>query len=164
MHKKLDRCVTTVSSYMQYFAAFIILPTTAILITVSALSRYIIHSPIIWVNEVIQLCLLVLLTAPLLYVWDLGKHLRMDLAYSHFNPKVRRVADFITMVIVFAFVAAGFYEAINSTLYAITTSAQTEILSIPEWPFWIWLSIALGLFALRLLLALVQAPTNPQNS
>lgn len=161
MHNKIDLCVTSVSSYMQRFAALIVLPATAILITVSALSRYLVHIPIIWANEVIQLCLLVLLTAPLLYVWDLGKHLRMDLAYAHFNPRSKRLADFITMVIVFAFVAAGFYEAINSTLYAITTSAQTEILSIPEWPFWIWLSIALGLFALRLLLSLFQVRKHP---
>ena len=85
----------------------------------SALSRTLFDAPLIWSLEVAQMTLAAYYLLGSGYSLQLDSHVRMDLLYSRWSPRVKAVLDCVTAIGLVAYLAVLLYGGISSTLYAL---------------------------------------------
>jgi hypothetical protein len=75
----------------------------------------------------------------------------MELLYEHFPSRIKRVSDWVTILVgVFVFGLLG-YQAIREIPYLIKTNESLQDLPVPIWPFKAILGIVCFLFCTNLI-------------
>ena len=111
--------------------------------------RYVFHSPLVWVGQVLLLLYVPMLTLAGGYLLKTDQHIRIDLIYDRFSRRGKAIADVATFIVFFLFILAFSYVTIqmawNSTMML---EKSWSIFKGPVYPK----KIAIALAAVLLLL------------
>jgi TRAP-type mannitol/chloroaromatic compound transport system permease small subunit len=115
------------------------------------IARYVFNTPTIWAFELGYMLTGANFLLGMAYALRERSHIRIEIFYQHFTPRVRAIVDILTYVVIVipicAWLTYGLYEyAINAFLSRETTGMSAW--NPPIWPFRV--SFALGFLALAL--------------
>lgn len=156
MFDKINSVVKAGNMILGYISGLGILVMSAML-TYEVVLRYLFNSPTIWVQEVSVYVFMWTMLAGASYTLMLGKHVRIDLVFDQFPPKVQMVLDVITNgigALFSAVVTFQAYEMIVSSLRFNKVSAT--MLRVPIWILQLSLFLGFLLLTLQFLLMMVQ--------
>lgn len=156
MFDKINSVVKAGNMVLGYISGLGILVMSAML-TYEVVLRYFFNSPTIWVQEVSVYVFMWTMLAGASYTLMLGKHVRIDLVFDQFPPKVQMVLDVITNgigALFSAVVTFQAYEMIVSSLKFNKVSAT--MLRVPIWILQLSLFLGFLLLTLQFLLMMVQ--------
>jgi TRAP-type mannitol/chloroaromatic compound transport system permease small subunit len=141
--------IDSVSEWSGKLVSWLILIIMAVLLIEVAL-RFLFNAPTIWIHE---LCMHLFGFFSVLagaYVLLHKQHVKIDIIYLQFSPRVRAVIDTVTYMVFFMYIGAMLYYG---TSLAIRAVQLNQTVSPSPWGSPIWpLKIALPVAALLLLL------------
>lgn len=146
------RCEQTLGKLVEYPAALLVLADIVVLFS-GVVSRYLMHSPLLWSDELASLLFLWLAMLGAVVALRRGEHMRMTALISKTSPQVRALLELVATAACLAFLAMIAWPAVE---YAVEEmQITTPALEIPN----AWRAAALpvgvglmGLFAMLRLL------------
>jgi TRAP-type mannitol/chloroaromatic compound transport system permease small subunit len=151
--KAYVRYVDAVNRVVGRFAMYLIFVMMAVLLF-SSTSRKLFGVSHIWVVEVAQFLLAAYYLLGGGYSMQLDSHVRMDLVYSRWSPKVRAVVDAITVFFLIFYLVVLLIGGISSTEYAIAYGQKNySSWAPPLAPIKIIMSIGIFLMLLQVVAA-----------
>jgi TRAP-type C4-dicarboxylate transport system permease small subunit len=127
----------------------------SILVFVGVVYRYVLLSPLAWVEEVVRFCLVWVTFVGAYLAMRRGQHIAMELVHDHLGPAGRRAADAAsaTLLAAFCLVLAWF-----GTRYALAfMGARSPYLGFPQGLTYLALPVGAGLLLLAIGPACVRA-------
>lgn len=82
-------------------------------------------TPALWTLETAQFVMVAYYILGGAYSLQMGSHVRMDLAYSHWSPRTRVVVDLFTVFFLLFYLGVLFYGGVSSTHYALEYGEQS---------------------------------------
>jgi len=125
------------------------------IIAISVVSRYVFGSPMLGSNEVLQLALMAMVTLALLPSAHGEHHIRVDVLDAFIGPWGRYLGDLISRSVSAFVLLALSYRAIKQAMDAFEFGDATNMLAIPLWPFYALIVVGALVYALALLVQLV---------
>jgi TRAP-type C4-dicarboxylate transport system permease small subunit len=132
------------------FGIYLMLPALVVLVTTDVVLRYVFDAPLQWARDVSGLLLLMSIAAALPYAWDRAYHIRMEVIYDRFPPRMRRYVDVLSAVAGVIFFGLMAVQAAAYVPFMIRTGETGEDLLWPLWPYMAFLSVCAALTVLRL--------------
>lgn len=138
-------------NFVAYFAAVILVFLMSIVGT-GIFSRYVLHSPIGWVNEMTEYLLVYLGFLPAAWVLKDEGHIKMDLVLNELSPRTQCMMNIITSIIctIVCFVLTWFSFKVTLKLYQ-TGYLMPTIYHPPKFILVAGIFVGLLLFSLQLI-------------
>ncbi len=151
----LDR----VTLYLTVIGGVCLVAIVAI-VTLGVIMRYVFATPLLGVNEIVQLAAVALVMAALPYCTARGEHVAVDV-FEHWIGKWGRfIGDIATRLLSGFALAVLCQRAVLKALDAMEWGDATNMLRMPIWPFYAILAAGAGLcvliFAIQLILIVVR--------
>lgn len=133
---------------LEAWAAYLVLPGLAVLVTVDVVMRYVLNLPLRWGNDVKELLLLIVVVAALPVVSFDDQHIRVGLLDRFFHGRFGRawiaIRHILTGLVAVAIAYAILLMAQDMYLYG----DRAELVAISFWPFAAFIVLAAVLSAL----------------
>lgn len=126
------------------------------LICVDTALRSLFSQGFIWGLDAVGLLLLCFFFVLLPHSANTDVHVRMDVFYGRFAPTLRSWIDRIALVGAFVFGALVGWRALTNVPYMIETSVGSSTVSIPHWPFSIFIGLCCLLFCVLTAISFVR--------
>lgn len=136
----------------------------AIMVVVSAgvVMRYVFNTPLLGINEVIQLAAVALVMSSLPYCTAKGEHVAVDVFDAMLGRWGRYVGDLLSRAISATVLGLLCHRAALKSLDALEWGDATNMLRMPIWPFYAIIAAGAGLcalvFVLHLLIIFLRGP------
>lgn len=118
------------------------------LIAVSVVMRYVFHSPVLGVNEIVQLSAVALVMASLPYCTQHNGHVAVDVFDRALGRWGRLIGDVTSRALSIFLLGMLCRRAVLKSLDALEFEDVTNMLELPVWPFYAILAAGAGLCAL----------------
>lgn len=132
--------------------SLIVLMAMTLIVGFDAIFRYALNMPIVGAYDIVGLGLLLMVLTTLPDSMRTGCHVRMDIFYSRFGPRLRNAVDFIATGAAVLFGGLVAYQAIAYIPRFYRTRSATITLEIPTWPFTALIAVSCLLFCLSAIL------------
>lgn len=134
------------SNTLHGLGVYVVLPMLTLLVTVDVALRYLFNTPLTGANEIAGVMLLLILVFSLPLATAKNRHIRVDLVYGRFGPRLQRMAE-LSSSLAGAFVTSCLaWHSLRAVPNEIRFNEATLLLQIPHWP----LSLIVGIVALLL--------------
>jgi TRAP-type C4-dicarboxylate transport system permease small subunit len=127
-----------------------------VLIVGDVFLRWIFNSPILGVVEYSQLLMVVLLLASATAAQD-DSHIKIDILYKKFPPKVQAVCDIITLTLSFGTAMLIATQSFSQGLTASRFGMRFVTIGIPRSPFFFLFSAGLLLLCVAIVVLIINA-------
>ncbi|WP_173932555.1 TRAP transporter small permease [Chelativorans sp. Marseille-P2723] len=136
------------------WAAYLMLPILTLLVGTDVALRYLFNLPFRWGSDVMELMLLLIVTAGLPATSLQNQHIRMALLDDRLPARAKRISAVARhLLTAFAAVVVG-YAVLNQALDMYRYGDRAEMINIPFWPMAMLVTIA---FVLSVLAELARA-------
>ncbi len=129
---------------------YALLPALVVLVTTDVVLRYVFDAPLQWARDVSGLVLLMSIAAALPHAWDRAYHIRMEVVYDRFPPRMKRAVDVLSAVAGIVFFGLMAVQSAAYVPFMMRTGETGEDLLWPLWPYMAFLSACAALTVLRL--------------
>jgi TRAP-type C4-dicarboxylate transport system permease small subunit len=147
--------INVLSRWLSYVGIVVVM-ILMVVIVIDVFLRFVFNSPMPGVAELVAL-MMACLALGLAWGHIKGRHIAIDLLVGRFPPRTRAVTDIITLVInlgVMAFIA---WRAFVESLWALESkSVASDLMPVPEYPFWWAYVLGMFVFCLAMLIILIQ--------
>ena len=126
-----------------------------IVTVVAVVWRYVLNDPIFGIDDVSTMMLIVAVAGAMAYGGRTGAHVKVDIISNVVGRKVTRFTDIIVRVGGFVIIALTTYALVESAMCGYACGNFTPNLTISHFPFYILLAIAMGVYAIILILELI---------
>jgi len=133
----------------------VLLPIMALIVGIDVILRYVFNAPLLWAHEVNGLLLLTFLLFSLIYCWDRGRHVRMEIFYTKFRGRIKAFADIVTGLTGLFIFAILSVQSFKDIPYMIMTNESGEELGLPLWPLKLLMALVGTLFIIKLVAYIV---------
>ena len=135
----------------------VILVAMMILTVAEVLLRYVFNRPILGSTEVIKFMMVTL--AFLVLVWCTMRrgHVKVEVVARHFPLKVQAICDTIFSLFSIALYSSMAWHSLIEARDVLRRGKASDILDVPEYPFYLIVAIASGVMSLLLLNYLVES-------
>jgi len=103
-----------------------------------------------------ELLMVLMIFCGLAFMQSERGHIRVDFLVMRMPKIPRKTLEIAMLVIAAVFIFIMFYAAVNNIVPIYLKNAQTTVLKIPFWPFWIAVAVGLFLYAFTLLLHAIE--------
>lgn len=133
----------------------ILLTAMTVMIGLDVILRLVAGAPIRGVHDMVGLGLLLLFVFALPYSWRGDFHVRMDMLYGQYGPRMKGIVDIVTAITAGIFAVLLAYQAAVYVPHVKAMQSSSVTLGIVYWPFTVAIMIASALFALSILVETV---------
>ncbi len=149
--EKAFKAIAVLNKWVGKIAAYLLYPGMIVLVY-EVVARYLFNAPTIWAHGVSQRIFAVYFVLGAPYVLLKNGHIRMDMFYSRFTPRVRAMIDLATSPMLFAtiFVLVYFGWDFAWTSIKVFENDSTP-LHAPLWIIKVWIPITGVLLLLQAL-------------
>lgn len=139
----LNDAVGRIFSFLIFFAA--------IAVIVEVTMRYGFNKPTLWGLVLTTLICAVIYLMGGSYAARGNTHVKIDILYSHWSPRVRAIADLFTALFIFLGLGCMLYIGIDFTYIAVTENVKISPYTWqpPAWPIRIFIPISIFLILLQ---------------
>lgn len=131
----VDRVSAAVSEGMFKLGTYVIMPALVVLVTTDVALRYVFNAPLQWARDVNGILLIVSLLCAMPHAWDRGYHIRMEVFYTRFTTRHRKMADVLSSVSGLVFFGFMAVQAARFVPFMIQTGETGEDWDFVLWPF-----------------------------
>ncbi|WP_375691687.1 TRAP transporter small permease [Pseudooceanicola sp. LIPI14-2-Ac024] len=129
-------------------------------VTAGVVMRYVFGTPLLGINEIVQLTAVALVMASLPYCTARGDHVAVDVFDTMLGRWGRLIGDIVSRVLSSFVLVVLCYRAVLKALDAWEWGDATNMLQMPIWPFYAIIAAGAGLcalvFAVQLLVILAR--------
>ncbi len=150
----LKRAAETLDAVLRGIAALLLAAVT-LLVTASALGRYLFGTPGRLIEELSGLLMIALLFTALAVPGREG-HIRVGLIADRVKGRTRIVFRAVALAILLLFAGIFAWNAFEQGLFNLRRNIRTELGGIPIWPWTMVMAVALVILALRSIIAFVR--------
>jgi TRAP-type transport system small permease protein len=143
--KKFDRATLVLAALAGLGLIFMV-----VTIAVAVVMRYVIGSPMLGANEIVQLVSVAVVMLALPYCTDEGAHVRVDVLDQAIGAGGRWFGDVLSRVLSIFVLSILVWRAGWKALDAWEFGDSTNMLGLPIWPFYALISLGIGLCVLVL--------------
>jgi TRAP-type C4-dicarboxylate transport system permease small subunit len=141
---------------VSYTASMVVLLTAmTLMIGLDVILRLVVGMPVRGVHDLVGLGLLLLFVLALPYSWRGDFHVRMDMLYGQYGPRMKRLVDLVTALAAGSFALLLAYQAARYIPHMMKGQSASVTLGILYWPFTIAIMVSSAVFALSILLETV---------
>jgi len=119
-----------------------------VIISAGVVLRYVFGSPVLGLNEIIQLTAVALVMAALPYCTQQNGHVGVDVFDEAIGPKGRLFGDILSRVLSGFVLSVLVWRAVLKSLDALEYGDTTNMLGLPVWPFYGILALGMALCVL----------------
>jgi len=149
MAEHLGRFIDKLTDKTGFIVCFAILPIIAI-ITYEVVIRYVFHQPTLWAHETTQFVFAVYIAFGGAYALAHGAHIRVDIFYNMFSPRLRQVAAIVIFVVSMAFSIVIVWQFWGMTQSSVSNWERSwTIWAPPLYPVKILVLLAVILLAIQ---------------
>jgi TRAP-type mannitol/chloroaromatic compound transport system permease small subunit len=114
------------------------------------IARYFFHMPTVWINEMSGYLFGAIVFLAGGYAYSKEAHVKVDVIYNRWSMKTRRIADFITTIIIIGFCSLMIVYGTQGAIESIA-SLQTSgtMWNPPYWPMKVLVPVGFALILLR---------------
>ena len=129
------RIIDKISRWMAYVAAALMAMATVGML-VDVVTRYFMHSTIIWLQETVTFSFGSAVMLGAAYTLQKGGHVRIDALFSKLTPRGQAIMDICTFIFFLIFVLAMVWSGLDDALMSLSFNERTEsIWGPPIWPY-----------------------------
>lgn len=121
-------------AFWEGWAAYVLLPALALLVTADVSLRYVFNAPLAWGTDVKELMLLLVMTAGLAGTSWADEHIRVTLVEEHMAPGLRRAFTVLRRLLTAALLALLAWAMAVLALDMREFGERAEFIAIPFWP------------------------------
>ena len=147
----LDRTSARASEALYALGVYGALPALLVLVTIDVVLRYVFNAPLQWSRDANGLLLLIALFSSLPAAWDRGHHIRMEIFYLRWPPRLRIAADVCSALAGISLFGLLAVQSVAFTIYMADTGETGEDLVAPLWPFMAFIGYCGAVFVARLI-------------
>lgn len=125
------------------------------IILIAVIWRYGINNPIFGIGDMSTLVLSIVAAASVIYGARNNAHISIDLISRFFGRRITRYTDLVMRLLTLAILCLATYALITKAC-GFEKGCLTENLSIAHRPFYYLLAVSMGLYALHILVQLLQ--------
>ncbi|MDH3413310.1 MAG: TRAP transporter small permease subunit [Gammaproteobacteria bacterium] len=152
--KLFVRAVDAVSRVVGRMTMYLIFAMMGILLF-GAISRSFFNVPFIWVVEMAQFVMTAYYLLGGAYSLQLDSHVRMDLLYGRWSPRMQAMVDAVTGCLLIFYLVILLYGGISSTQYAIEYGQKNySVWAPPMAPIKVIMSIGIAMMLLQVIATL----------
>ena len=140
-----------------------LLTAMTLMIGLDVILRLVAGAPIRGVHDMVGLGLLLLFVFALPYSWRGDFHVRMDMLYGQYGPRMKAAVDVLTALMAGIFAVLLAYQAAVYVPHVKTMQSSSVTLGILYWPFTLAIMISSALFALSILIETALLFTRPKS-
>lgn len=140
-----------------------LLTAMTLMIGLDVILRLVAGAPIRGVHDMVGLGLLLLFVFALPYSWRGDFHVRMDMLYGQYGPRMKAAIDILTALTAGVFAVLLAYQAAVYVPHVKTMQSSSVTLGILYWPFTLAIMISSALFALSILIETALLFTRPKS-
>ena len=126
--------VDNISEWGAKSVSFLVV-VAAILVIIEVVLRYGFNSPTVWGAELVTYLCMILYVMGGAYVLSLDMHVKVDVLYGRFSPRIRAILDMATAPFFFSFCVVILWFSVewmwNSLVKGQTTGTQWDIFVFP---------------------------------
>jgi len=131
------------------FLSFVVL-ILMIVTTTGVIARYAFNHPLVWTWMSDRLLFGVFILFAGIYTMSENKHIRIEILYDHFSPKVKLVSKIITLMAFISFVGVLVWEGGCMGLNSLSMHEKAAgAFRIPLYPFKLLIPLAVFLFLIE---------------
>lgn len=130
----------------------VLLTAMTLMIGLDVILRLVAGAPIRGVHDMVGLGLLLLFVFALPYSWRGDFHVRMDMLYGQYGPRMKAAVDILTAITAGIFALLLAYQAALYVPHVRTMQSSSVTLGILYWPFTAAIMVSSALFALSILI------------
>lgn len=130
-----------------------------LIVTAGVVMRYLFNTPLLGVNEIVQLTAVALVMSALPYCTAKGDHVAVDVFDAWLGKWGRLAGDILSRVISATVLTLLCRRAVIKALDALEWGDATNMLKMPIWPFYAVLAVGVGLCALVFVMQLMMIVT-----
>lgn len=119
-----------------------------VIISAGVILRYVFGSPVLGLNEIIQLTAVALVMAALPYCTQANGHVGVDVFDNAIGPGGRLFGDILSRVLSGFVLSVLVWRAVLKSLDALEYGDTTNMLGLPIWPFYGLLALGMGMCVL----------------
>lgn len=148
----IDRLNGQIGGFVAYWAVIAVF-----VLYYEVVARYVFNSPTNWVHESMFLMFGMQFMLAGAYAYREGQHVRVDVAYAHFSPRGKAIADIVTSIFFFIFVLSMLWTGSRFACDAIGNAevSFTEW-GVQYWPVKLMIPVGAALLALQGLAKLIR--------
>ena len=110
--------------------------------------RYLFNSPLVWANEMTEICMGIMVPASVAYCSYKGAHVSVDLLYIHLPAMLRKVVFvFAEGTVAFCMILMA-WKSVDLVQELIMMNTISPDLSIPMWPIGVFFVFTFSLTAI----------------
>lgn len=132
------------------YAAGLGLLFMVVTIATAVIMRYVVGTPTLGVNEIVQLTAVAVAMLALPYCTDEGAHVRVDVLGTAIDAGGRWIGDVLSRVLSCFVLGALVWRSALKALDAWEYADATNMLGLPVWPFYALISLGMALCVLVL--------------
>lgn len=121
-------------AFLEGWAAYVLLPALALLVTADVGLRYVFNAPLAWGTDVKELMLLLVMTAGLAGTSWADEHIRVTLVEEHMAPGLRHAFTVLRRLLTAALLALLAWAMAVLALDMREFGERAEFIAIPFWP------------------------------
>ena len=134
-----------------------VLVAVMLLTVVAVFSRKILNSPIIGIQDISEVCLILMVFSAIAYAGWTGGHIAVDLIADVVGKPVLRIIDLVMRFIATILLAVLAWQSGHRAIEAYADGETTNLINIPLHPFFWVITIGFSLFALTTLFLTIRA-------
>lgn len=116
-----------------------------------AILRYLAGTPIYGAYDLVGVGLLMTIIVALPDSLRTGCHVRMDILYDHYGPRMRLAVDTISHLGALAFAILVAWQAFRNVPHYARSGEATVTLGLPIWPFTLMIGLSCTMFCLSII-------------
>ena len=131
----VDRVSAAVSERLFALAIYVTMPALVVLVSSDVALRYVFNAPLQWARDVNGILLIISLMCAMPHAWDRGYHIRMEVFYTRFTTRHRKMADVLSSFAGLVFFGFMALQAARFVPFMIQTGETGEDWDFVLWPF-----------------------------
>jgi len=148
---KIVRVIGSINTFFGTVVGWVSLLMMAAIVY-EVVARYVFNAPTIWSMEINQylFCMISMLAGGYCLLKD--GHVRVDIIYPRFSPKVKAWVEIITFLLPVAFCSLLIWQGGSEFWKVLTNGIVSDtVLEFPMWPVWLMIPLGGLLLALQIL-------------
>ncbi len=138
---------------MSSVCSYIILLIT-ITVSIEVIGRYVFNHPTSWVWPINRQLFGIFILMAMAYTQSENGHIRIEVFYNHFPPRLKTVATWFAFIVALSFVGVLVWQTSKMAISAVAVSEKVSgVFKLPVYPFKVLIPIASTLLGVELIIS-----------
>ena len=139
------------NDHFEEYLLVLLLTLDVIIVFAQVVTRYLLHSPLAWSEEIARYMFIWLVWIGAAYAVKENKHIKIDIIYNKLTGSTKRISDLVTVVLFLGLMGFMLYTSAKVTMTVYTSKSIATGSHMPMWIAWFSIPLSMALMIFRFL-------------